>query len=540
MRSAAAFFVYFLALLTLAACGGGASATPTTVHLAADPAFADRAYQVAHSSLATTKLSLEPTTDIYAGDIFVSSVPSKKPDARTFVRGYWVAAVQLPSTARDITMADLGDAVAGQSNGWRRVIVPSDVSPPLDQWWPGVGPAVESMPLADIPAALAGDPNALALLPLDAVDARVRSLAIDGVNIVFGTGETATYALAQREWVSTRESGNGTFDSALHTMAADLSSSLGIQPPSPIILRATGDVIPSRCAYAKQRDYGDYRHAFLKLGQWLSQADITTGSVDASIADISPPIGCMDTFNLAAPAASVDGLVFSGYDLITNAANHSLDCGQIGACGAQAMFATKENLQSHGIAVVGTGADLADARKPAILTVKGVRFAFLGYDDIASYYHADPATAGTASLDEAYVREDVAAAAQQADVVIVMPHWGVEYTSVPTERQQTIAAAALDAGATMVIGNHPHWAQAVKASPGKFITYALGNFVFDQNWSLETQQGVVLDVAFDGSKLKGIEIYPVHIYDQNQPDFAGPEEAQQILSRIWTASAQLP
>src|ERR1700694_1075835 len=105
MRSAAALFVCFLVLLTLAACGG-ASTTPATVHLAADPMFADRAYAVAQSSLAPTKLSLEPAANIYTGDIFVSNVRSKKPDAKTFVRGYWVAAVQLPSTARDITMAD--------------------------------------------------------------------------------------------------------------------------------------------------------------------------------------------------------------------------------------------------------------------------------------------------------------------------------------------------------------------------------------------------------------------------------------------------
>ncbi len=528
-----------LSTVVLAACRG-ASAAPKVVHIAADSAFAERALGVAQASLAQTHLTVEPTTDLAAGDIFVSSVPSKKSDAKTFVAGYWVAAVPLPSSARETTMADLGDAVAGRSDQWRRVLVPADTPVAFAQWWPDVTPATEPVAVDAIPAELAADPNAIALLPLDAVDARVRSLTVDGVNIVFARGDMAAYPLAQKEWVSTRELGNKSFDGAVHTVANDLSASLGVQPPDPIIMRSTGDIIPSRCAYAKQRDYGDYRHAFLPMGEWLSQADITTGSLDATMADISPPIGCTDTFNLAAPAASVEGLVYAGYDLITNAANHAMDCGQVGACGAEALFATKDNLRSHHIQVVGSGSDLADARKPVILTVKGVRFAFLGYDDIAEYYHAEPSVAGTAPLDEAYVREDVASAAAEADVVIVMPHWGVEYTSVPTERQQTIAAAALEAGATMVIGNHPHWAQAVQATTGKFVTYSLGNFVFDQSWSLETQQGVVLETAFDGAKLKGIEIYPVHIYDQHQPDLAGPDEAQQILGRIWDASAQLP
>jgi poly-gamma-glutamate synthesis protein (capsule biosynthesis protein) len=171
--------------------------------------------------------------------------------------------------------------------------------------------------------------------------------------------------------------------------------------------------------------------------------------------------------------------------------------------------------------------------------VKGVRVAFLGYDEIAPYYHAEPGVPGTAPLDEAYLREDVAAAAAQADVVIVMPQWGIEYQAEPTDGQRQLAAAAAEAGADLVIGNHPHWVEAAEVIDGVFVAYALGNFVFDQDWSLETQQGTLLQAAFFGAQLKGIEYYPVHIYDEHQPRFADPEEAQQILDRIWNASATL-
>ena len=91
----------------------------------------------------------------------------------------------------------------------------------------------------------------------------------------------------------------------------------------------------------------------------------------------------------------------------------------------------------------------------------------------------------------------------------------------------------------MVVGNHPHWVQAVQVTHDTFVTYALGNFVFDQSRSLETQQGAVLEAAFFGPQLRGIELYPVHIFDQNQPAFADPDEARQILDRIWEASARL-
>ena len=97
----------------------------------------------------------------------------------------------------------------------------------------------------------------------------------------------------------------------------------------------------------------------------------------------------------------------------------------------------------------------------------------------------------------------------------------------------------MEAGAGLVIGNHPHWVEAAEVIDGTFVAYALGNFVFDQDWSLETQQGVVLEAAFHGAQLRGIEYYPIHIWDEQQPDFADPDEAAQILDRIWTASAAL-
>jgi poly-gamma-glutamate capsule biosynthesis protein CapA/YwtB (metallophosphatase superfamily) len=527
-----------IVVLAVAACGHGPPA-PSMAILEADPSLAARALVAAQGSFAQRGLSVSQGLSVGSGHIVVSAKPSQDKGALPFVSAYWVVAVQLASRAREISMAQLRDAVAGRSADWTRVLVPAD-APSLDQWWPDMTPVTQPMSVGDIPAALAADPRALALLPLEGVDARVRSLTVDGVNIVFGTGDLSAYGLAQHGSIMTRDSRNKRFDDAVASAAKDMASVLDVPTPDPIIMRSTGDVIPSRCAYAKQRDYGDYRHAFLKLGPWLAQADITTGSVDATLSDVSPPFGCIDTFNLAAPAASIDGLAYAGYDVITVAANHAKDCGQVGACGDQALLATLANLRSHGIQPVGGGVDLADARKPVVLTVKGVRFAFLGYDDIAEYYHATADTAGTAPLDEAYVREDVAAAATHADVVIVMPHWGVEYTSDPTERQRTLAGAALESGATMVIGNHPHWVQAVQATHRTFVTYSLGNFVFDQDWSLETQQGAVLEAAFHGSQLKGIEVYPVHIFDQHQPAFADPDEAQQILDRIWQASARLP
>ena len=79
-----------------------------------------------------------------------------------------------------------------------------------------------------------------------------------------------------------------------------------------------------------------------------------------------------------------------------------------------------------------------------------------------------------------------------ADLVIVFPHWGVEYTTRVSAQQERLGHAAIDAGADLVIGNHPHWAGAVEIYDGKPIWYALGNLVFDQTWSEPTMEGITL------------------------------------------------
>ena len=104
--------------------------------------------------------------------------------------------------------------------------------------------------------------------------------------------------------------------------------------------------------------------------------------------------------------------------------------------------------------------------------------------------------------------------------MIIVPHWGVEYTADPSARQREFARAAAAAGADMIVGNHPHWVQAHEQIGSTFVAYALGNFVFDQDWSLETQQGAVLEATFTGTRLTSTRYTAIHIYDEYQPRVA--------------------
>jgi len=480
--------------------------------------------------------------------------PSEERASTAVAYRYWVPVAPFWSRLEGLTWSDLRAALtsgSGAPASASALYLPSDLREELERAIgapvaaSNAGGALRWLPQTEIAAALADDEGALALLPLEAVDYHVRSLALDGIDLVRGVGRFEDYPLANRLWLTIDRQAIEEAPPSLQAAAEGLVELLRRHfqtqaAPRPIRLLATGDIIPARCVYARQLAYQDFRHAFLATADVLRAADITVGSLDASLSDAGQPIGCTRTFNLLAPARSVEGLTFAGFDVLTVASNHAKDCGA-SACGDQALLDTLVNLEASGIAAVGGGRNLAEARSARVLTVNGVRFAFLGYDDIGSSdYGATEASPGTAPLAFGALGEDVARARQEADVVIVLNHWGTEYTPLPTERQQGLAWEAVGAGATLVIGNHPHAVQAVEFLEGGFVSYALGNFVFDQDWSLETQQGVVLEAVFHGARLVSVRYLPVHIHDMHQPRWAEPSEGEAILARMEEASRGLP
>jgi poly-gamma-glutamate capsule biosynthesis protein CapA/YwtB (metallophosphatase superfamily) len=231
----------------------------------------------------------------------------------------------------------------------------------------------------------------------------------------------------------------------------------------------------------------------------------------------------------------IDGLVDAGIDYVSIANNHIGDAGDTG------ILQTIANLRKRGLKYSGAGKDLAAARKPAILDANGVKVAVLAYDAIARGYFAKRNETGSAQLSLQMARTGIKAAREAgADVVIVFPHWGVEYRGEPFERQQQLARDILDAGADMIIGNHAHYAAAVEIHKGKPIWYALGNFVFDQDWSEFTMEGITLELTFHGADLRQVRMRPHIILDKAQPNFLDPAgDGRVVMGQIFDASRGL-
>jgi poly-gamma-glutamate capsule biosynthesis protein CapA/YwtB (metallophosphatase superfamily) len=316
-------------------------------------------------------------------------------------------------------------------------------------------------------------------------------------------------------------------------------------PQAPTLrLLFTGDISPGRCVYHFALAAGDMALPYRPLASLLQGADITIGSLDATLSDYNPPVPCIETRNLMAPAASVQGLQFAGFDVMTVATNHAKDCGVERGCRDQSLFDTLANLTRAGIVPVGAGSTLTEALTPAILTVQGVRFAFLGFSAVSSDLWATAATPGTAPFKKELYLAAIRQAREKADVVIVLPHWGAEYFSGINWEQYYGAASMIEAGATLVVGNHPHRAQGREIFPnGAVAVYALGNFIFDQDWSDKTQyvqEGLLLAATFSGARLQSTELIPIHIYDDFQPRLAPVEEGREILRQAAEALAPLP
>lgn len=316
-------------------------------------------------------------------------------------------------------------------------------------------------------------------------------------------------------------------------------------PPSSIELLFTGDINPGRCVYAKAKAADDMRLPYLGVAPLLQAADLTIGSLDGAISDYNPPPPCVETHrNLLGPAEMAQGLQFAGYDVITVATNHAKDCGLVRGCQHEALLDTLANLRAAGIAPAGGGRSLAEAMAPALVTVHGVRFGFIGVTAVNAPLWAGAKTPGVGSFREEDYVAAIQRARQLADVVVVLPHWGREFSAEISYQQREAARAMVAAGAALVVGNHPHRVQGVERFPnGAVAAYALGNFVFDMTWSdgtLFTIQGILLRARFRGAALEGVDLLPIHIYDDFQPRLADAAEAEQILADVAASMASAP
>ncbi len=264
-----------------------------------------------------------------------------------------------------------------------------------------------------------------------------------------------------------------------------------------------GDVMFSRGVRRRILAAHDPALPFRKIAPTMSAADIAFVNLESPFSDRGPYYESGLIFH-AAPE-TIEGLELAGIDIASTANNHSRDCGPHG------VEFTVEWLRSHGIEPLGSSESEALTHQGVILTRHGIRFGFLGYtfdQNNGNWRDIDPRIA---LADPAALCRDVAALRKRADVVIVSMHNGIEYVPKPTNAQIAFAHAAIDAGATLVIGHHPHVVQPEENYHGGLIFYSLGNLVFDQYQREATQHGEIVEISFVGPNILAAHVIPVRI-----------------------------
>ncbi len=275
------------------------------------------------------------------------------------------------------------------------------------------------------------------------------------------------------------------------------------------------------------------------------------GRVAALIADADLTIGHSGCPMVKDYVLHEQGTVFSvdpkvasllarhGYDVVTLGSNHSSDRGAAG------LRDSLNLLDKVGIKHVGAGKTLAEALKPAVVDVRGVRFAFVAFNSIAGSTPATASRAGVAWMTTANMKSSLAAARKVGDVVIAMPHWGwPEYHADFTAAQRQQRATMFKAGADHIVGLGNHWAAAVSITPGtrgdRFVISSSGNFLFGQDWSRQTEEGVVVELTFIGTRLVQARLHPYIVLDQAQPNLTNPAtDGKYVLHQVWSVS-ELP
>lgn len=270
-----------------------------------------------------------------------------------------------------------------------------------------------------------------------------------------------------------------------------------------------GDVMLDRGVEGMIKKHGkSYGFPFLEIKDHLKKADFLFGNLESIVSDEGYQI--RKTYPFRAEPQAAQGLSDAGFDVVSCANNHALDYGR------EALADSIVRLDRNGVQCVGAGLE-EKAYAPVLEAEQDLEIAYLAYTYLVpKEVEATEERVGVAWLNEENLKQGIKRA-KQADLIVVSFHFGEEYQKQPTSGQKHFSRLAIDSGADLVVGHHPHVVQEVKQYKQGWIAYSLGNFVFDQDFSEETMEGLVLEVRFKQGKIKKVTPRRVTLNKYFQP-----------------------
>lgn len=462
-----------------------------------------------------------------------------------------VAVVNFWNPVKGLTCNELASILRGEITNWQQVggedrpvtvyFYSGQKYPYLANLFPKVTPeAVLLSSQPELRARVAADPSGISLITPQAAGPTVKALALEGINPFWDSVQnyplTAAVALVPPAQSSFSYWAGGGFLREYRLRTCIKKAFIpGEQLAETVTLAAAGDILLDRAVARTMRKLGDNRYPLLRTAPIFRRADLAFANLECPLSTRGRQINMF-----RGKPEYVETLTYGGFNLISLANNHILDYGVI------AMLDTMEHLSAAGIVHAGVGENIFEARRPQIFEIKGVKVAFLAYTEVGEgitytrvplQWAATPELPGAAQARADFVRLDVKTARQEADLVILSMHWGKEYDHRPTDFQKALGRIAVDAGADLVIGHHPHVIQGIEFRGRGVIAYSLGNFIFDQE-TLNRRQGLILKAAFDRGGLRQLAFTPVLIV-QGQPQVATGDTGRKINNLLTVLSEEL-
>lgn len=267
----------------------------------------------------------------------------------------------------------------------------------------------------------------------------------------------------------------------------------------------------------------------------LKRATVLVGNLEAPLSKRGAEY-TKKTWILRADPRTVDSLVIAGFDVLTLANNHIMDYGPI------ALQDTLAALDNAKIARAGAGMNRDEARQPAFLTTPdGTKFAFLSYSlTYPEIFWANSTRPGTPYGDPSFFIPDIKKAKTLVDHVVVSFHWSAELQYYPSAYQINYGHLAIDAGASVVLGHHPHVLQGIEIYKDGLIAYSLGNYVFG-SYSKRVKDSIILEIDCAKDSLIQAKIYPINVLNpevQFNPQLRQGDDAQRVLNDLRAYSSQ--
>lgn len=283
----------------------------------------------------------------------------------------------------------------------------------------------------------------------------------------------------------------------------------------PLHLIAAGDILIGDSSQSRLDKEG-YDYPFRALAATLAQADLVFGNLEGPITEQTKPLdGGKEYYYRSRPPAAA-ALKAAHVGLVNLANNHSLDYGDEG------LADTMRLLDAAGVRHFGAGKSKKEAIAGEVVELAGIRIGFLGfmekygpYGTTYPHWFAKGSSPGVAELHEKQMREAIGALRPKVDVLIVSCHWGKNYAEV-TKTQQKYGHLAVELGADVVIGHHPHVAQGLELHQGVPIVYSVGNFTFGSKGRFDQldpllRKSWLADITVSGGKVTAVDLIPLEV-----------------------------